>query len=106
VSSSPSSTKPKPLEDDDELDSDLEQFIRKLTLLLIRFQWAQAATQMDSIDQELDLLLKAPEEEKRFGADIREEEDRTWKLDFVNRKLTDPNAPLLDSSGRVSHTYS
>lgn len=87
--------------EDDDVDDELERFIRKCTLLLIRLQWAQAATQMDSIDQELELLYMAPEEDRRFGARVPEDEDRTWRLDFVNRPIN-ASGPLLDSSGRVS----
>lgn len=94
------STAPSKPTDDDDIDDELEHFIRKLTLLLIRLQWGQAASQMDSIDQEFELLYKAPEEDKRFGSALPEDEDQTWRLDFVSRPL-DPKGPLLDASGRV-----
>ena len=93
------SSSSKPSEDDD-IDDEVEQFIRKLTLLLVRLHWAQAATQMDSINQEFELLYLAPEEDKRFGASIPVEEDKTWRLDFVHRPV-DPDGPLLDASGKV-----
>ena len=81
-----------------EEDGD-EDAPRETTLLLLRLQWAQACTHLESIGQELELLANAPPEEPADeDARKKDGEDSSWRLDAPT-----PNqqGPLLDASGRV-----
>ncbi|KAF9075344.1 serine/threonine protein phosphatase PP2A-associated protein [Rhodocollybia butyracea] len=92
--------------DEDEDDSSTDEILRETTLLLIRLCYAQAQSQFQNIDQELQLLRSAPpvvshspgaEESDRRGKK-KEQEDHMWKLDAPV-----PNADgkaLLDSAGK------
>ncbi|PAV23868.1 serine threonine phosphatase pp2a-associated [Pyrrhoderma noxium] len=80
-----------------EEDGD-EDAPRETTLLLLRLQWAQACTHLESIGQELELLANAPPEEPADeDARKKDGEDSSWRLDAPT-----PNqqGPLLDASGR------
>lgn len=86
----------------DEEDED-EDVMRDSIVLLLRLQWAQTSTQLNSIDQELELLLNAPPEEPKDPSGARSGSDDTWKLDTPLRGLLmNQQGPLIDVNGRVN----
>lgn len=85
-------------EDEDEAD---DEVAREISLVLLRLVWTQALSQLDSMNQELDLLRSAPPPPPP-GPSVSETEggDSTWRLDRM--PLTggpDGNGPLMDSQG-------
>ncbi|KAG5645573.1 hypothetical protein DXG03_005711 [Asterophora parasitica] len=108
---SKSTYKSKSIDDDDEPDSDTDDILREATLLLIRLCYAQSHSQLESQDQELQLLLSAPPSpprRPRQETDDRRDKSRQsdadmWKLDAPRSSLgLDGKGPLLDSSGKVT----
>ena len=85
--------------DDDEEE---ESSTRQVTILLLRLQWAQTSAHVESMEQEFELLARAPPEEARRGE--KDDKDDTWRLDRRKRSLLDQEGPLLDASGRVRQT--
>lgn len=92
----------------EEADSETEEILRETTLLLLRLLYAHASGQLQSMEQELDLLRNAPpspimgpddEEDKRSKK--RKEEENEWKLDVPIPGGPDGKGPLLDSEGKV-----
>lgn len=85
--------------------------LRSTAILLLRVLYAQTHTQLESMEQEFDLLRQAPtspsgapsslngsqDERKREG----KEQEQMWKLD-ANIGASREKGPLLDHSGRVS----
>jgi len=110
---SPSNTS----EDNEEDDSETDEILRSTTLLLLRLCFAQANSQLQMTDQELELLRSAPpaissprpeaarareEEDERRKQKEKEEKDM-WTLDTPTAGLTS-QGPLLDPSGKVCNT--
>ncbi|OJA19267.1 hypothetical protein AZE42_07098 [Rhizopogon vesiculosus] len=89
-------------DDEDEDDSDTDEILREAVLLLLRLNHAQAHSQLESMDQELELLRTAPPPPRPEPVDDRRnktnDEDDMWKLDTKSR--ISENGPLLDSSGK------
>ncbi|KAG0701773.1 TAP42-like protein [Suillus ampliporus] len=90
-------------EDEDEDDSETDEILREVILLLLRLNYAQAYSQLESMDQELELLCSAPPPPSPGPpADERKnrhkEEDDMWKLDAQSR--IGESGPLLDSNGK------
>lgn len=86
-------------EDEDE-DDDV---VRDSIILLLRLEWAQTSAQLNSIEQELELLLNAPPEEPRNPSNIHSESEDMWRLDAPPRgSLLSQKGPLIDSSGKAS----
>ncbi len=90
-------------------DADTEEILREAVILLLRFIYAEAQTQLESTNQELELLRNAPPmpPQRELANDPRmakqREEDHMWRLDApVNRGGPDGKGPLLDPQGRVS----
>ena len=92
----------------EEVDSDTEDVLRKALILLLRYIYAEAHTQLDSTNQELDLLRNAPptpsqpapSDDPRMSK--KRAEDDMWRLDApVNRGGPDGKGPLLDPQGKV-----
>ena len=78
-------------------------------ILLLRFIYAEARTQLESTIQELELLRNAPPtppqatpaDDNRMAR--KRVEDDMWKLDApLNRGGPDGKGPLLDPQGKVS----
>ncbi|PPQ77521.1 hypothetical protein CVT25_011318 [Psilocybe cyanescens] len=96
----------KPSEVNEEADSETEEILRETTLLLLRLLYAHASSQLESIEQELDLLRNAPpspimgpdDDDKRLQK--RKEEENEWKLDIPTPGGPDGKGPLLDPSGK------
>ena len=96
--------------DGDELDGDTEDVLRDAIVLLLRFVYAEAQSQLKSTSQEIELLRSAPPEpahpipsnDPRMGR--RSAEDDMWRLDApVNKGGPDGKGPLLDPQGKVSY---
>ncbi|KAG2037361.1 TAP42-like protein [Suillus americanus] len=99
----PSTVTPQASDDDDEDDSETDEILREAVLLLLRLNYAQAYSQLDSMDQELELLRNAPPPPRPGPpSDDRKnqlkEQDDMWKLD--TKTPVGESGPLLDSSGK------
>lgn len=91
------------VDDEDEDDSETDDILRETVLLLLRLNYAQAHSQLESMDQELELLRNAPPPRPGPPLDDRRnktnDQDDMWKLDTKSR--VGESGPLLDSSGKV-----
>jgi len=103
----PSGASSRPSEDEEELDSEVEDALREAILVLLRLLYTHAQTRMDNAEQEFDLLRNAPATDRRPLEDVPQEQRRTaddnmWRvepLQPVDRRL-DGKGPLIDSSGK------
>lgn len=98
----------KPTDDDDD-DADAEDILREATLLLLRLTYGQAHAQLQSLEQEVQILRSAPPRPPEALEDPRRARqdgtDNMWRLDApLPQGGPDGKGPLLDSSGRVSYT--
>ena len=103
---SPSST-----ENEEDLDSEVDQILRETILLLLRLLYTQSNAQLQSMKQELELLQNAPPspihsplrdiEDPRDKQ--RKEDEEMWKLDIPVPGGPDGKGPLLDPTGKVSN---
>ncbi|TBU35609.1 serine/threonine protein phosphatase PP2A-associated protein [Dichomitus squalens] len=102
---------PDPSQNSDEAstepDADTEDILREAVIFLLRFSYAEAQAQLESTNQELELLRNAPPTppQRQPSDDPRlakkREEDSMWKLDApVNRGGPDGKGPLLDPQGK------
>jgi immunoglobulin-binding protein 1 len=90
---------------DDDDDDDDDETLRDIYLLVIRLIWVQVQSQLESMDQELELLRIAPLLESE-QPQAKPHEDEAWRLDLpVNTNMggSDGKGPLMDSRGRVSN---
>lgn len=104
---SPSSTK----NEEEDLDSEVDQILRETILLLLRLLYAHSNAQLQSMMQELELLRNAPPspihspprdiEDPRDKE--RKEDEEMWKLDIPVPGGPDGKGPLLDPTGKVSN---
>ena len=90
---------------DDELDSETEEILRDATLLLIRLFYAQTHMHLDSMNQELELLVNAPpsppyDPHKPENTRTKDPDSDMWKIE-VPRASVGSSGPLLDASGKV-----
>ncbi|KAI0664748.1 TAP42-like protein [Cubamyces menziesii] len=92
----------------EETDADTEEILREALILLLRFIYAEAQTQLERTTEELDLLRNAPplppqqppSDDPRVAK--KRVEDDMWKLDApLNRGGPDGKGPLLDPQGKV-----
>lgn len=99
----------KPSDAAAEHDADTEDVLREALILLLRFIYAEARSQLESTNQELELLRnapptpsqRAPSDDPRMAQ--KRANDDMWKLDApVNRGGPDGKGPLLDPQGKVS----
>ncbi|TFK94812.1 TAP42-like protein [Polyporus arcularius HHB13444] len=88
-------------------DADTEEVLREALILLLRCIYAEARSQLESTNQELELLRHAPPAPPQQvpSDDPREArrhaEDDMWKLDApANRGGPDGKGPLLDPQGK------
>ncbi|KAJ3568639.1 hypothetical protein NP233_g5580 [Leucocoprinus birnbaumii] len=108
---------PTPISSNDDLDSETDEILRTTTLLLLRMLYAQTHAHLESMDQELELLKRAPPSPtgapplngehgdarvgKGKGRDAEQQE--LWKLDMNvpgGAGGPDGKGPLMDQSGR------
>ena len=89
-------------------DADTEDILREAVILLLRFIYAEAQTQLERTTEELELLRNAPPlppqqpptDDPRVAK--KNAEDDMWKLDApLNRGGPDGKGPLLDAKGKV-----
>lgn len=101
---------PPEVESDDEQDDEDEatsDAARDAILLLLRLAYTHANSQLESMDQESDLLRSAPPEPPKQTSDDprkdkRKEQDDMWRLDAPRVSGgPDGKGPLLDPSGKV-----
>ncbi|KAF9227779.1 TAP42-like protein [Gyrodon lividus] len=87
------------LEDDD--DNETDDILREAALLLLRLCYAQAYPQLESMNQEMELLRKAPPPPPESPSDERqsraEEQEDMWKIDLTPLP---GKGPLLDPAGK------
>ncbi|KAI0636606.1 serine/threonine protein phosphatase PP2A-associated protein [Trametes polyzona] len=91
----------------EEPDADTEEVLREAIILLLRYIYAEAQTQLERTNEELELLRHAPPEppqrppvnDPRVAK--RQAEDDMWKLDApLNKGGPDGKGPLLDPQGK------
>ena len=92
---------------DDNEDDDDDENLREASLLLLRLAYAQACSQLQSMDQEMQLLrsmppIALPQESADDRKQRRDETDKMWKLDAPETIFQGGQGPLLDPKGRVS----
>ena len=76
--------------------------MRELSIHLLRLFWIQAWSQLDSLDQEIELLRHAPPSPKSRPQTAAEKDADAWRLDASPPTNTfDGRGPLLDPSGKV-----
>jgi len=90
---------------DDEDDLDTDDILREATLLLMRLTYAQAHAQLQSLNQESQLLRSAPPPlPSQPSEDARgrtRQSDDMWRLDAPRAQGgPDGKGPLLDPSGK------
>ncbi|KAL5529587.1 hypothetical protein ACEPAG_5572 [Sanghuangporus baumii] len=82
-------------------EEDSEDAIRETILLLLRLQWTQTAAHIESMNQEFELLAKAPREEREERTVSEENsEDEHWRLEAPSTSLLTKQGPLLDVHGK------
>lgn len=90
-------------------DADTEEVLRDAVILLLRLIYAEAQTQLERTNEELELLRNAPPlppqrlpvDDARLGK--KPETDDMWRLDGpLNKGGPDGKGPLLDQQGKVS----
>ncbi|EIW60242.1 serine/threonine protein phosphatase PP2A-associated protein [Trametes versicolor FP-101664 SS1] len=88
-------------------DADTEEVLRDAVILLLRLIYAEAQTQLERTNEELELLRNAPTlppqrlpvEDARLGK--KPETDDMWRLDGpLNKGGPDGKGPLLDQQGK------
>ena len=98
---------------DEDLDAQTDEILRETTLLVLRLLYAHASTQLQSMEQELELLRNAPpsptmgpEDQDQAAQDPRDrkrkEDENDWKLDKPALGGPDGKGPLMDAYGKVS----
>lgn len=96
------------MREEEELDSETEEILRETTLLVLRLFYARAMTQLQSMEQELELLRNAPPspmlgpESEDPRDKHRNTEENDWKLDIPLAGGPDGKGPLMDAQGKVS----
>ncbi|RPD66504.1 serine/threonine protein phosphatase PP2A-associated protein [Lentinus tigrinus ALCF2SS1-7] len=97
----------KPSDTTAEHDADMEEVLREAVILLLRFIYTEARSQLESTNQELELLhnvpptppQRTPSDDPRVAR--QRPEDDMWKLDApLNRGGPDGKGPLLDPQGK------
>ncbi|TFK42393.1 TAP42-like protein [Crucibulum laeve] len=98
---------PTAVKEQEEIDSEIEDILRETTLLVLRLVFAQSHSQLESMEQELELLRNAPPS-PRFAPPSddqrgkqRQSDDDMWKLDApVPTGGPDGKGPLMDANGK------
>jgi immunoglobulin-binding protein 1 len=75
--------------------------VREMSIHLLRLFWIQVWSQLDSLDQEIELLRNAPPSPEN-GPQTTAEDVDAWRLDAPPPKsMFDGRGPVLDQSGKV-----
>ncbi|KAH9852697.1 serine/threonine protein phosphatase PP2A-associated protein [Lenzites betulinus] len=97
----------KTADSSEEPDADTEEVLREAVILLLRFIYAEAQTQLERTNEELELLQNAPPsppqrariDDPRLAK--KDPGDDLWRLDGpVNKGGPDGKGPLLDPQGK------
>ncbi|OJT02539.1 PP2A regulatory subunit TAP46 [Trametes pubescens] len=97
----------KAADSDEDPDADTEEVLRDAVILLLRLIYAEAQTQLERTNEELELLRNAPPlppqrlsvDDARLGK--KPETDDMWRLDGpLNKGGPDEKGPLLDPQGK------
>jgi hypothetical protein len=87
-------------DEDDESESD--EHVRELTIHLLRLFWIQAWSQLESLEQETELLRNAPPSPKSTPRTTAEIDADAWRLDTpLLPNMLSGRGPLVDPSGKV-----
>jgi immunoglobulin-binding protein 1 len=95
-----------------ELDTETDEILRGTSIIVLRLLYAQAQSQTEMMDRELEMLKAAPPsptmsaqvESQDERVKKREEEASMWRLDAPRPSGgPDGKGPLMDSSGRVRY---
>ena len=87
---------------DEDDESEWDEYVRELSIHLLRLFWIQVWSQLDSLDQEIELLRNAPPSPKSRPQTTAEKDADAWRLDAPPLASTfDGRGPLLDQSGKV-----
>ena len=88
---------------DEDDESEWDEYVRELSIHLLRLFWIQAWSQLDSLDQEIELLHNAPPSPENRPHAVTERDTDAWRLDAPPpRNMVDDRGPLLDQSGKVA----
>ena len=90
---------------DDEDEDETDDILRETSLLLLRLLYIHAQSQLQSLDQELELLRNAPSFPPPPAVKARrgkETDQAMWRLDPTPR--VPGEGPLMDHSGKVCST--
>ncbi|KAJ3507269.1 hypothetical protein NLJ89_g6400 [Agrocybe chaxingu] len=101
---------------DDDLESSTDEILRETTILLLRLFYAHASSQLQSMQQELELLRNAPvspimgpedsvKEEHDDRHKRRKSEENAWRLDIPVAGGPDGKGPLLDPTGKPLRAF-
>ena len=99
-----------PVQTSDDNEEDDDENLREASLLLLRLTYAQACSQLQTMDQEMQLLRSMPpialsQEAADDRKQRKDETDKMWKLDTPTTILQGGQGPLLDPQGRVSDFF-
>jgi len=88
---------------DEDDESEWDEHVRELSIHLLKLFWIQAWSQLDSLDQEIELLCNAPPSPENRPHTIAERDADAWRLDAPPpTNMIDDRGPLLDQSGKVA----
>lgn len=87
---------------DEDDESEWDEHLRELSIHLLRLFWIQAWSQLDSLEQETELLHNAPPSPKSKPQTTPENDAGTWRLDAPPPNIPSGRGPLLDQSGKVT----
>lgn len=87
---------------DDDDESEWDEYVREISILLLRLFWTRVWSQLESLEQETELLRNAPPSPKSGPRTTAEKDDKAWKLDAPPLpSIFDGRGPLVDQSGKV-----
>ena len=86
---------------DEDDESEWDEHVRELAIHLLQLFWIQTWCQLDSLDQEVELLRNAPPSPKSRQHTTAEKDMDAWRLDAPPTNMLDGRGPLLDQSGKV-----
>jgi len=86
---------------DEDEGSELDEHIRELSIHLLRFFWIQTWGQLESLEQEVELLRNAPPSPKSRPPATTGQDADAWRLDTPPPpSMFDGRGPLVDQSGK------
>ena len=87
---------------DDDDESEWDEYVREMSIHLLQLFWVQVWSQLDSLDQEIELLRNALPSPENKPQSTTEKDADGWRLDVSPQKnMFDSRGPLLDQNGKV-----